>query len=75
MTTSERDTAIELTTNNRLPGVVTRVTIGSVMAEVVAAVTRHGVERLALDEGGRRHGVAAAGGCDLSQTGIELKAE
>lgn len=51
---------MELTTRNQLAGVVKRVTIGSVMAEVVvdvggnemvAAVTRHSVERLGLVEG------------------------
>ena len=51
---------VELTTRNQLPGVVKRVNIGSVMAEVivdvngseiVAAVTRHSVERLDLDQG------------------------
>ena len=60
MTTSQRDATIELTTRNQLPGVIKRVTIGSVMAEVVvdvagqevvAAVTRHSVERLDLGEG------------------------
>lgn len=49
-----------LTTRNQLPGVVRGVITGSVMAEVrvavageefVAAVTRHGVERLGLVEG------------------------
>lgn len=51
---------MELTTRNQLAGVVKRVNIGSVMAEVVvdvsgnemvAAVTRHSVERLGLMEG------------------------
>ena len=51
---------MELTTRNQLRGVVKRVNIGSVMAEVivdvngseiVAAVTRHRVERLDLDQG------------------------
>ena len=51
---------MELTTRNQLRGVVKRVNIGSVMAEVivdvngseiVAAVTRHSVERLDLDQG------------------------
>ena len=51
---------MELTTRNQLPGVVKQVTLGSVMAEVVvdvngseivAAVTRHSVERLDLDQG------------------------
>ncbi len=51
---------MQLTTRNQLAGVVKRVTIGSVMAEVVvdvggnemvAAVTRHSVERLGLAEG------------------------
>ena len=51
---------MELTTRNQLAGVVKRVNIGSVMAEVVvdvsgnemvAAVTRHSVEGLGLTEG------------------------
>ena len=51
---------MELTTRNQLPGVVKHVNIGSVMAEVVvdvngseivAAVTRHSVERLDLAQG------------------------
>ncbi len=51
---------MELSTRNQLPGTVKRVTIGSVMAEVVvdvaghevvSAVTRHAVERMGLAEG------------------------
>ena len=51
---------MELTTRNQLAGTIKRVTIGSVMAEVVvdvhgsevvAAVTRHSAERLSLAEG------------------------
>jgi molybdopterin-binding protein len=51
---------VELSTRNQLRGKVTAVLTGSVMAEVkidvngneiVAAVTRHSVERLDLQEG------------------------
>ena len=51
---------MELTTRNQLRGTVTSVDVGSVMAEVkvdvhgavvVAAITRHSVERLGLREG------------------------
>jgi len=51
---------MEISARNQLPGTVTRVTLGSVMAEVamdvaghevVAAVTRSSVERLGLKEG------------------------
>jgi molybdopterin-binding protein len=51
---------MKLTTRNQLKGKVTSVLIGSVMAEVkidvhgdeiVAAVTRHSAENLALKEG------------------------
>ena len=51
---------MELTTRNQLRGVVKRLNIGSVMAEVVvdvngseivAVVTRDSVERLDLDQG------------------------
>jgi molybdate transport system regulatory protein len=50
----------ELTTRNQIPGKVTAVETGSVMAEVqiqieggelVAAVTKHSVERLGLSQG------------------------
>ena len=50
----------ELTTRNQLSGTVKRVAVGSVMAEVeievdgqgfVAAVTKHSVERLSLEQG------------------------
>ncbi len=51
---------MELSTRNQLPGTVKRMTIGSVMAEVVvdvaghevvSAITRHAVERMGLAEG------------------------
>lgn len=51
---------MEISARNQLPGTITRVTLGSVMAEValdvagnevVAAVTRASVERMGLKEG------------------------
>jgi molybdate transport system regulatory protein len=52
---------MELSARNQLPGTVTALTLGTVMAEVtidigggqtiVAAVTRHAVEQLGLREG------------------------
>ena len=51
---------MEISARNQLPGTVTRITLGEVMAEVamdvagheiVAAVTRSSVERLGLKEG------------------------
>lgn len=51
---------MELSTRNQLPGTVTRITLGSVLAEVVvdvdghevvSAITRHAVERMGLGEG------------------------
>jgi molybdopterin-binding protein len=51
---------MEISARNQLPGTITRVTLGEVMAEValdvggnevVAAVTRSSVERMGLKEG------------------------
>ena len=51
---------MEISARNQLPGTITRVTLGEVMAEValdvagnevVAAVTRTSVERMGLKEG------------------------
>lgn len=51
---------MEISARNQLPGTVTRVTLGTVMAEVVldvaghevvAAITRSSVERLGLEVG------------------------
>ena len=51
---------MEISARNQLPGTITRVTLGEVMAEValdvagnevVAAVTRASVERMGLKEG------------------------